>query len=188
MKVAIVYRGGQEIIKGDIKLKHSRALLHSLHAQRPNLLPTAWSTTTAGARRHAVTAASVVRTNPVAKTSVGSGLFPVGLRQTTRARASTSRSLRGGLLVLDMALHYPACLPGHRDHRSRQRINRSRIVPEYSFLDARGLGAFEWKSLETLLKDVDTLWYFLTIERNFVPKICYCFWWGLQNLSISLPA
>jgi hypothetical protein len=26
----------------------------------------------------------------------------------------------------------------------------SRIVPEYSFLDARGLGAFEWKSLDTL--------------------------------------
>lgn len=92
----------------------------------------------------------LLRTNPVAKTSVDSGLSPVGLRQTARAALELQRL---GACEDDCWI-WPSIT--QRAYQAAEIIaaangvNRSRIVPEYSFLDARGLGAFEWKSLDTL--------------------------------------
>ncbi|CAD6341352.1 unnamed protein product [Miscanthus lutarioriparius] len=92
----------------------------------------------------------LLRTNPVAKTSVDSGLSPVGLRQTARAALELQRL---GACEDDCWI-WPSIT--QRAYQAAEiiaaanGINRSRIVPEYSFLDARGLGAFEGKSLDTL--------------------------------------
>ncbi|BAF05690.2 Os01g0660900 [Oryza sativa Japonica Group] len=92
----------------------------------------------------------VVRTNPVSKTSVDSGLSPAGLRQAARAALELQRL---GACEDDCWI-WPSIT--QRAYQAAEiiaaanEINRSHIVPEYSFLDARGLGAFEGKSLETL--------------------------------------
>ncbi|XP_034593406.1 uncharacterized protein [Setaria viridis] len=92
----------------------------------------------------------LLRTNPVAKTSVDNGLSPVGLRQTARAALELQRL---GACEDDCWI-WPSIT--QRAYQAAEiiaaanGINRSRIVPEYSFLDARGLGAFEGKSLDTL--------------------------------------
>ncbi|TVT96965.1 hypothetical protein EJB05_57819, partial [Eragrostis curvula] len=92
----------------------------------------------------------VLHTNPVAKTSVDSGLSPAGLRQTARAALELQRL---GACEDDCWI-WPSIT--QRAYQAAEiiaaanGINRSKIVPEYSFLDARGLGAFEGKSLDTL--------------------------------------
>ncbi|GJN18171.1 hypothetical protein PR202_gb05304 [Eleusine coracana subsp. coracana] len=92
----------------------------------------------------------VLHTNPVAKTSVDSGLSPAGLRQTARAALELQRI---GACEDDCWI-WPSIT--QRAYQAAEiiaaanGINRSHIVPEYSFLDARGLGAFEGKSLDTL--------------------------------------
>uniref|UniRef100_A0A0E0JM02 Uncharacterized protein n=1 Tax=Oryza punctata TaxID=4537 RepID=A0A0E0JM02_ORYPU len=92
----------------------------------------------------------VVRTNPVSKTSVDSGLSPAGLRQAARAALELQRL---GACEDDCWI-WPSIT--QRAYQAAEiiaaanEVNRSHIVPEYSFLDARGLGAFEGKSLETL--------------------------------------
>ncbi|KAF0923487.1 hypothetical protein E2562_006375 [Oryza meyeriana var. granulata] len=91
-----------------------------------------------------------LRTNPVAKTSVDSGLSPAGLRQAARAALELQRL---GACEDDCWI-WPSIT--QRAYQAAEiiaaanEVNRSHIVPEYSFLDARGLGAFEGKSLETL--------------------------------------
>ncbi|XP_020098770.1 uncharacterized protein LOC109717404 isoform X2 [Ananas comosus] len=95
--------------------------------------------------------AGVVRTNPVAKTSVDSGLAaPEGLRQAARAALELKRL---GACE-DACWIWPSIT--QRSYQaaeiiaSANGVDRSHIVPEYSFLDARGLGAFEGRSLESI--------------------------------------
>lgn len=92
----------------------------------------------------------LLRTNPVAKTSVDSGLSPAGLRQAARA----ALELRRLGACEDDCWIWPSIT--QRAYQAAEiiaaanSINRSKIVPEYSFLDARGLGAYEGKRLEVL--------------------------------------
>ncbi|XP_051123310.1 uncharacterized protein LOC127246122 [Andrographis paniculata] len=92
----------------------------------------------------------IINTNPVAKTSVDNGLSEKGKKQTVKAAfklksmgacdsncwiwpSITQRAYQAAEII--------AAVSG---------INRSHIVPEYSFLDARGLGAYEGKSLDSI--------------------------------------
>ncbi|CAL9084325.1 unnamed protein product [Musa textilis] len=94
--------------------------------------------------------AGVLRTNPVAKTSVDSGLSPEGARQTARAALELKRL---GACE-DSCWIWPSIT--QRSYQAAEiiasvnSIDRSRIVPEYSFLDARGLGAFEGRNLGSI--------------------------------------
>lgn len=94
----------------------------------------------------------IINTNPVAKTSVDSGLSELGKKQT----------LRAALELKEMGACERSCWiwPSitQRAYQAAEIIaavngvTRSYIVPEYSFLDARGLGAFEGKKLEAVSK------------------------------------
>ncbi|XP_027125095.1 uncharacterized protein [Coffea arabica] len=92
----------------------------------------------------------IINTNPVAKTSVDSGLSKEGKKQTAKAALAlkamgaceancwiwpsiTQRAYQAAEII--------AAVNG---------ISRSHIVPEYSFLDARGLGAYEGKNLDSI--------------------------------------
>ncbi|XP_042045456.1 uncharacterized protein LOC121791650 [Salvia splendens] len=92
----------------------------------------------------------IINTNPVAKTSVDNGLSEKGIKQTVRAALElksigacesncwiwpsiTQRAYQAAEII--------ASING---------ISRSYIVPEYSFLDARGLGAYEGKKLDSV--------------------------------------
>ncbi|KAK4350423.1 hypothetical protein RND71_029736 [Anisodus tanguticus] len=92
----------------------------------------------------------LINTNPVAKTSVDNGLSEKGKKQTVRAAFDLKemRACEGNCWIWPsitqrayQAAEIIAAVNG---------VNRSHIVPEYSFLDARGLGAYEGKSLDTL--------------------------------------
>ncbi|XP_009775427.1 uncharacterized protein LOC107815213 [Nicotiana tabacum] len=92
----------------------------------------------------------IINTNPVAKTSVDNGLSEKGKKQTVRAAFDLRemRACEGSCWIWPsitqrayQAAEIIAAVNG---------VNRSRIVPEYSFLDARGLGAYEGKSLDAL--------------------------------------
>lgn len=92
----------------------------------------------------------LINTNPVAKTSVDNGLSEKGKKQTVRAAFDLKemRACDGNCWIWPsitqrayQAAEIIAALNG---------VNRSHIVPEYSFLDARGLGAYEGKSLDTI--------------------------------------
>lgn len=94
--------------------------------------------------------AGVVNTNPVAKTSVDNGLSSVGARQAARSALELQRlgACDGSCWIWPsitqrsyQAAEIIASLNG---------VDRSRIVPEYSFLDARGLGAYEGRSLDSI--------------------------------------
>ncbi|KAG0455420.1 hypothetical protein HPP92_024712 [Vanilla planifolia] len=92
----------------------------------------------------------ILNTNPVSKTSVDSGLSPEGERQTARAALELRRmgACRGSCWI------WPSIT--QRSYQAAEiiasvnGIDRSRIVPEYSFLDARGLGALEGRSLDAV--------------------------------------
>nr|DAD30951.1 TPA_asm: hypothetical protein HUJ06_009802 [Nelumbo nucifera] len=92
----------------------------------------------------------IINTNPVAKTSVDSGLSELGKKQTVRAALALKEmgACSGNCWIWPsitqrayQAAEVIAAVNG---------IDRSHIVPEYSFLDARGLGAYEGKSLDSL--------------------------------------
>ncbi|KAM0945991.1 putative histidine phosphatase superfamily, clade-1 [Dioscorea sansibarensis] len=92
----------------------------------------------------------VLNTNPVAKTSVDSGLSEEGALQSAKSALELQRlgACDGGCWIWPsitqrsyQAAEIIASLNG---------VDRSRIVPEYSFLDARGLGAYEGKSLDSI--------------------------------------
>lgn len=94
----------------------------------------------------------LINTNPVAKTSVDNGLSEKGKKQTVRAAFDLKemRACDGNCWIWPsitqrayQAAEIIAAVNG---------VNRSHIVPEYSFLDARGLGAYEGKSLDTISK------------------------------------
>ncbi|GAB4845652.1 hypothetical protein Ancab_039053 [Ancistrocladus abbreviatus] len=92
----------------------------------------------------------IINTNPVAKTSVDSGLSENGKKQTMRAALALKAmgACEGSCWI------WPSIT--QRAYQAAEiiaavnQVDRSRIVPEYSFLDARGLGAYEGKALESI--------------------------------------
>lgn len=92
----------------------------------------------------------VVVTNPVAKTSVDSGLSRAGAQQAAASALELKRmgACEGSCWI------WPSIT--QRAYQTAEFIayangvDRSRIVPEYSFLDARGLGAFERRGLDSV--------------------------------------
>ncbi|PKA61714.1 hypothetical protein AXF42_Ash008544 [Apostasia shenzhenica] len=89
----------------------------------------------------------VINTNPVAKTSVDSGLSSKGARQTAHTALELQRmgACSGSCWI------WPSIT--QRSYQAAEIIasvngvDRSRVVPEYSFLDARGLGVLEGRDL-----------------------------------------
>ncbi|XVE57127.1 hypothetical protein DITRI_Ditri04bG0066600 [Diplodiscus trichospermus] len=92
----------------------------------------------------------IINTNPVAKTSMDSGLSEKGKKQTVRA----ALELKAMGACERNCWIWPSIT--QRAYQAAEIIgavngvSRSYIVPEYSFLDARGLGAYEGKKLEAL--------------------------------------
>lgn len=98
----------------------------------------------------------IINTNPVAKTNMESGLSEDGKRQTLKAAIQLKEmgACEGSCWIwpsITQRAYQAAEIIAYFNN-----INRSRIVPEYSFLDARGLGAFEGKSLSFLSKVYET--------------------------------
>lgn len=98
----------------------------------------------------------IINTNPVTKTNIDSGLSDSGKKQTLKAAIQLKEmgACEGSCWI------WPSIT--QRAYQSAETIayvnnvNRSRIVPEYSFLDARGLGAYEGKDLTLLSKVYET--------------------------------
>ncbi|KMT10573.1 hypothetical protein BVRB_5g116950 [Beta vulgaris subsp. vulgaris] len=92
----------------------------------------------------------VINTNPVAKTSVDNGLLENGKRQTVKAALELKKlgACNGSCWIWPSITQraYQAA----EIIASVNKLDRSHIVPEYSFLDARGLGAYEGKALESV--------------------------------------
>lgn len=92
----------------------------------------------------------MINTNPVAKTSMDSGLSENGKRETVRAAFELKKmgACEGSCWI------WPSIT--QRAYQAAEiiaalnKIDRSHIVPEYSFLDARGLGAYEGKELNSI--------------------------------------
>ncbi|CAA0826737.1 Phosphoglycerate mutase family protein [Striga hermonthica] len=92
----------------------------------------------------------VINTNPVAKTSMDNGLSEKGKKQIVRA----ALDLKSMGACENNCWIWPSIT--QRAYQSAEiiaavnGINRSNIVPEYSFLDARGLGVYEGKKLDSV--------------------------------------
>lgn len=92
----------------------------------------------------------IINTNPVAKTSVDNGLSEKGKKQTVRA----ALELKAMGACENNCWIWPSIT--QRAYQAAEiigavnGISRSHIVPEYSFLDARGLGAYEGKKLDSV--------------------------------------
>lgn len=92
----------------------------------------------------------IINTNPVAKTSVDSGLSEKGKKQTVnaafdlKAMGACDRNCWIWPSITQRAYQAAEIIAAVNG------VSRSYIVPEYSFLDARGLGAYEGKKLETI--------------------------------------
>ncbi|EIE23955.1 hypothetical protein COCSUDRAFT_14784 [Coccomyxa subellipsoidea C-169] len=102
-------------------------------------------------------AENYVLTNPVAKTSMSSGLSQRGKAQVVRETAPALRAM--GACAADCWL-WPSIT--QRSYQTAEilgallGVGRSRIVPEYSFLDPRGLGALEGLTWESARLQVNT--------------------------------
>ncbi|KAJ7564056.1 hypothetical protein O6H91_03G135100 [Diphasiastrum complanatum] len=96
----------------------------------------------------------VINTNPVAKTSIDNGLSEKGKRQTLKAAIELKElgACEGSCWI------WPSIT--QRAYQAAEaiaeinNITRSRIVPEYSFLDARGLGSYEGRDITALNEQV----------------------------------
>ncbi|PPR97781.1 hypothetical protein GOBAR_AA22875 [Gossypium barbadense] len=92
----------------------------------------------------------IINTNPVAKTSVDSGLSDKGKNQTLKsalelkAMGACERNCWIWPSITQRAYQAAEIIAAVNG------VSRSYIVPEYSFLDARGLGAYEGKELEAI--------------------------------------
>ncbi|KAK3440041.1 hypothetical protein EUGRSUZ_B00368 [Eucalyptus grandis] len=92
----------------------------------------------------------IINTNPVTKTSVDSGLSEKGKKQMVRAAfdlkemGACERNCWIWPSITQRAYQAAEIIA------SVNRISRSYIVPEYTFLDARGLGAYEGKNLDSV--------------------------------------
>eukprot|EP00850_Spirogloea_muscicola_P018685 SM000174S03340 [mRNA] locus=s174:56633:58297:- [translate_table: standard] len=91
-----------------------------------------------------------INTNPVAKTSMDSGLSRVGRRQA----ASAASTLASAGACEAAPWIWPSIT--QRAYQTAEAVayvcglSHSKIVPEYSFLDARGVGAYEGRPLAAL--------------------------------------
>ncbi|KAF2314691.1 hypothetical protein GH714_030037 [Hevea brasiliensis] len=107
----------------------------------------------------------IINTNPVAKTSVDSGLSEKGKKQTVKAALELK-----AMGACDGAAGFgpPLLRELTRLQRLLLQLMESPGVPEYSFLDARGLGAYEGKNLDALSEvyESDTI-----SPRNKPPPI-----------------
>ncbi|XP_073022949.1 uncharacterized protein [Primulina eburnea] len=92
----------------------------------------------------------IINTNPVTKTSMDNGLSEIGKKQTVKAALALKSmgACEGNCWIWPsitqrayQAAEIIAAVNG---------VGRSHIVPEYSFLDARGLGAYEGKELDSV--------------------------------------
>lgn len=107
----------------------------------------------------------IINTNPVAKTSMDSGLSEEGKEQALKAALELEAmgACQGSCWI------WPSIT--QRAYQAAEiiatvnSIDRSRIVPEYSFLDARGLGAFEGRAL----KDINEIYASDLISPNMKP-------------------
>ncbi|KAL2620421.1 hypothetical protein R1flu_000626 [Riccia fluitans] len=92
----------------------------------------------------------VIHTNPVTKTNIDSGLSPEGIQQTVKA----AKQLKDMGACEDNCWIWPSIT--QRAYQAAEliaytnNITYSHIVPEYSFLDARGLGAYEGRKLSAM--------------------------------------
>jgi len=91
----------------------------------------------------------VLYTNPVGKTATTSGLSETGYQQVLRTTLPALREV-----CEEGCWLWPSIT--QRSYQTAEVISselgimRSRIVPEYSFLDARGLGTYEGRPLEDM--------------------------------------
>ncbi|GAA0158660.1 mutase [Lithospermum erythrorhizon] len=107
----------------------------------------------------------IINTNPVAKTSVDNGLSENGKKQTVKAALALKKigACEGSCWI------WPSIT--QRAYQAAEiiaaanGITRSYIVPEYSFLDARGLGAYEGKTLNS----ISEVYASDTISANIKP-------------------
>jgi broad specificity phosphatase PhoE len=107
----------------------------------------------------------IINTNPVAKTSMDSGLSEEGKEQALKAALELEAmgACEGSCWI------WPSIT--QRAYQAAEiiaavnNIGRSRIVPEYSFLDARGLGAFEGRDLT----DINEIYASDLISPNLKP-------------------
>ncbi|XP_073145221.1 uncharacterized protein [Henckelia pumila] len=92
----------------------------------------------------------IINTNPVTKTSMDNGLSEIGKKQAVKAALALKSmgACEGNCWIWPsitqrayQAAEIIAAVNG---------VSRSHIVPEYSFLDARGLGAYEGKELDSV--------------------------------------
>ncbi|PWA43206.1 phosphoglycerate mutase family protein [Artemisia annua] len=92
----------------------------------------------------------IINTNPVAKTSMDNGLSKIGKIQTVKA----ALKLKEMGACDNNCWIWPSIT--QRAYQAAEIIaainvvNRSNVVPEYSFLDARGLGAYEGRPLQSV--------------------------------------
>ncbi|CAL2261483.1 unnamed protein product [Prunus armeniaca] len=117
----------------------------------------------------------VINTNPVAKTSVDNGLSEKGKKQAVRSAfdlkemgacdkncwiwpSITQRAYQAAEII--------ASVNG---------VSRSYIVPEYSFLDARGLGAYEGKNLEAVSEVTFPITANLLLFKSLTSKYDHTF-------------
>nr|XP_011464008.1 PREDICTED: uncharacterized protein LOC101293792 [Fragaria vesca subsp. vesca] len=92
----------------------------------------------------------VINTNPVAKTSVDSGLSEKGKKQAVRAAFDLKEMGACDTSCWIWPSITQRAYQAAEIIASVNGVTRSNIVPEYSFLDARGLGAYEGKKLEAV--------------------------------------
>ncbi|XP_002974896.2 uncharacterized protein LOC9638197 [Selaginella moellendorffii] len=98
----------------------------------------------------------IINTNPVSKTSLENGLSEAGKKQVVQAAVK----LKNLGACKDSCWIWPSIT--QRSYQAAELIayvndiSRSRIVPEYSFLDARGLGAYEGKTLDAVNEVYET--------------------------------
>ncbi|KAA8542662.1 hypothetical protein F0562_023839 [Nyssa sinensis] len=98
----------------------------------------------------------IINTNPVAKTSMDSGLSEKGKKQTVRAalmlKAMGACERNCWIWPSITQRAYQAAEIIAAVNGVSRRCTNNYIVPEYSFLDARGLGAYEGSNLESISK------------------------------------
>ncbi|XP_038893534.1 uncharacterized protein LOC120082439 [Benincasa hispida] len=107
----------------------------------------------------------IINTNPVAKTSVDSGLSEEGKKQTVKAAFKLKEMGACGNGCWIWPSITQRAYQAAEIIASVNGVNRSYIVPEYSFLDARGLGAYEGKRLDS----VSEVYASDTISSNIKP-------------------
>uniref|UniRef100_A0A6V2TEN6 Uncharacterized protein n=1 Tax=Heterosigma akashiwo TaxID=2829 RepID=A0A6V2TEN6_HETAK len=101
-------------------------------------------------------AEGVVSTNPADKLNVNNGLTSKGIAQVEAAAAALEAGM--GADAIGAVVWYSTTARAAQTATvlgEKLNIGRDKLVPEYSFLDARGLGAFNGKNLTLSLAEID---------------------------------